>query len=77
MKEEMRKEIRLDTFKEVESFVNAIVNDGTNDKYILQDQTGGRSADARTIIGIAYAASEFDKVFLVNLTHDGTFPSGL
>lgn len=74
---EIRKEIRLDTLKEAIRFANIIIDDGQNDKYVLQDQTGGRIADAKTILGVVYAASEFDKIYLVNLTHNGIFPSAI
>lgn len=76
MKMKVRKQIRLNTIEDVNRFIEAI--DGTTDEYILQDESGNKTADAHTMMGIIYAASAFDeKVYLVNLSKDGYFPIGL
>jgi transcriptional regulator of NAD metabolism len=76
MKMKVRKQIRLNTIEDVKHFMEAI--DGTNDEYILQDESGSMTADAHTMMGIMYAASAFNKkVYLINLSEDGYFPSGL
>lgn len=78
MKEEIRERIRLENVQDAKKFVKFINNPKDEDEYILQDKTGGRVADAYTIIWVAYAVSEFNNyIYLVNKTHNGVFPEGI
>lgn len=78
MKENIRKRIQLESFADAQNFVKFINDYNSSDEFVLQDKTGGRIADARTIMGVAYAVSEFNKnIYLVNKTNEGRFPEGI
>ena len=47
------------------------------DSVTLENFDDSFRADARSMLGVAYAAAEFDSLFLVNRTHDGVFPKGI
>ena len=71
-----RAHIRLNTTAEASSFVAQINTDGTTDKYIIEDFNGTQRANARSLLGVIYALSDFnDEMYLVNMTHDGVYPS--
>ena len=71
-----RAHIRLSTTAEVSAFVGQINVDGTTDKYVIEDFNGIQRANARSLIGVIYAMSDFnDELYLVNMTRDGVFPS--
>lgn len=71
-----RAHIRLNTTAEASSFVAQINTDGTADKYIIEDFNGTQRANARSLLGVIYALSDFnDEMYLVNLTRDGVYPS--
>lgn len=44
------------------------------DEFFVVDGSGTKEADPRTYIGLIYAVSEFDEIYLVNKTNDGVFP---
>jgi len=71
-----RCKIRLETNKEVTSFVSQLNSDGSIDKYIVEDEEGRHRVNARSYLGMIYASAEFaGNMFLVNETEDGKFPS--
>lgn len=71
-----RAHIRLNTTSDVNSFVSQINSDGTTDKYIIEDFSGIQRANARSLLGVIYAMTDFnDEMYLVNMTQDGVFPS--
>ena len=71
-----RAHIRLITTSDVTSFVSQINADGTTDKYIIEDFNGIQRANARSLLGVIYAMSDFnDELYLVNMSRDGIFPS--
>lgn len=71
-----RAHIRLLTPAEAGSFVSQINMDGTVDKYIIEDFNGVQRANARSLLGVIYALTDFnDEMYLVNTTNDGVFPS--
>ena len=71
-----RTKIRLETNKEVTTFVQKLNTDGSIDKYIVEDGDGSHRVDARSYLGMLYASAEFaGNMFLVNETEDGKFPS--
>lgn len=72
----IRAHIRFNTTTDAKSFVSQINADGTTDKYIIEDVDGVQRADARSILGVIYALSEYgDNTYLVNMTRNGVFPS--
>ena len=73
----IRAKIELITATEMRNFISCVNSDGTADKYVLENFDGSFRADARSMLGVAYATAEFDGVFLVNRTHDGVFPKGI
>lgn len=71
-----RAHIRLNTAAEANDFVSKLNADGTIDKYIIEDTMGAHRADARSILGVIYALSDFnDEMYLVNTSRDGIYPS--
>ena len=71
-----RAHIRLNTTVEAGTFVAQINTDGTTDKYIIEDFNGTQRANARSLLGVIYALSDFnDEMYLVNMTRDGVYPS--
>jgi len=74
----VRAKMKLETTFDVANFVSKLNSDGTTDKYILEDFDGVRRVDARSYLGVMYASAEFDgETYLVNLTEDGKFPTGI
>ena len=70
-----RAHIRLSTTAEASAFVAQMNTDGTADKYIIEDFNGTQRANARSLLGVIYALSDFnDEMYLVNTTQDGVFP---
>ena len=71
-----RAHIRLNTTEEASRFVSQLNTDGTIDKYSIEDFNGVHRANARSLIGVIYAMSDFyDEMFLVNETHNGVYPN--
>lgn len=71
-----RAHIRLSTTAEASSFVAQMNADGTTDKYIVEDFNGTQRANARSLLGVIYALSDYnDQMFLVNVTNDSVFPA--
>lgn len=72
----VRAQLSLETAREVSNFVKDINSDGSVNKYTLENFDGTLRVSARSLLGAMYASMEFDgKVFLVNETEDGYFPS--
>lgn len=72
----IRAHIRLNTPQEASEFVQLINSDGTTTKYTITDATGKYRANARSLIGVLYAMTDFnDNMYLVNETEDGAFPT--
>lgn len=70
-----RAQLSLDTSAAVNQFVQEMNSDGTVTKYTLEDFDSIHRVSARSLLGVLYASCEFDKIFLVNETEDGNFPS--
>lgn len=74
----IRAHIRIDTPQEASEFVQLINSDGTVTKYTITDGTGKYRANARSLIGVIYAMTDFnDEMYLVNETDDGVFPHAI
>lgn len=71
----IRAHIRLNTPQEASEFVQLINSDGSVTKYTITDATGKYRANARSLIGVIYAMTDFnDEMYLINETEDGVFP---
>ena len=71
-----RTHIRLNTTEEASRFVSQLNTDGTTDKYSIEDFNGVHRANARSLLGVIYAMSDFhDEMYLVNETQNGVYPS--
>ena len=71
-----RTHIRLNTTEEASRFVYQLNTDGTADKYSIEDFDGVHRANARSLLGVIYAMSDYhDEMYLVNETQNGVYPS--
>lgn len=71
----IRAHIRINTTQEATDFVQAINADGSVNKYVITDSSGAYRANARSLLGVIYAMTDFnDEMYLVNETEDGKFP---
>lgn len=73
----IRAELLLTTAHDISNFVSVINCDGTTDHYALVNEDGTLSVNARSYLGVLYAATEFGKLYLVNQTESGKFPIGI
>ena len=74
----VRAHIMLNTLTDANEFVSAINSDGTVDKFIIEDGIGDRRVNARSLLGVVYAMSDYSEhMYLVNDTNDGVFPSSI
>ena len=72
----IRAHIRINTPQEAAAFVQKLNSDGTANKYSIIDNTGLYRANARSLIGVIYAMTDFnDSMYFINETEDGVFPS--
>lgn len=73
-----RAQIYLTGDTDVTEFVTVVNTKSPTDKYVIENEDGSFKANARSIMGVLYATRDFqDNMFLVNLTNDGVFPSGI
>ena len=71
----IRAHIRINTTQEAAEFVQRINVDDTMNTYTIMNATGTYRANARSIVGVIYAMTDFsDHMYLVNETEDGVFP---
>ena len=76
MKEHIRAKIRLNTMKEIETFIDQLNRIGGTDKLMVEDFDGKQRVSARSMVGMLYAMTDFnDDMFFVNDTNDGVFPN--
>ena len=76
MKEHIRAKIRLNTMKEIETFIDQLNRIGGTDKLMVEDFDGKQRVSARSVVGMLYAMTEFnDDMYFVNDTNDGVFPN--
>ena len=50
------------------------LSEESQDEFMFTNFDESKVADPRTQMGIIYAMSEFDEIYLVNETNDGVFP---
>lgn len=76
MKEHIRAKIRLNTMKEIETFIDQLNRIGGTDKLMVEDFEGKQRVSARSVVGMLYAMTDFnDDMYFVNDTNDGVFPN--
>lgn len=76
MKEHIRAKIRLNTMKEIETFIDQLNRIGGTDKLMVEDFDGKQRVSARSVVGMLYAMTDFnDDMYFVNDTNDGVFPN--
>ena len=74
MDNRIRAQIRLDTQQKILDFTNYLNNE--TGRYSVEDVSGERRVDARSLLGLIYASGDFgDEMYLVNETNNGYFPS--
>ena len=70
-----RARIRLNNTHEANEFVKMINSDGTTDKYTIEDLYGRQRVNARSLIGVIYALTEFnDEMYILNESNDKKLP---
>ena len=70
-----RARIRLNGTKDANEFVKTLNSDGTTDKYTIEDFEGKQRVNARSIIGVIYALTEFnDEMYLLCENRDKELP---
>lgn len=72
----VRAKIELSSRDDIVNFIYALC-DGSMDFYNVENFDGSKIVNARSILGMLYASSEFDSLFLVNITTDGSFPASI
>ena len=74
MDNRIRAQIRLDTQQKILDFTNYLNNE--TGRYSVEDVSGERRVDARSLLGLIYASGDFgDEMYLVNETNNGCFPN--
>ena len=72
----IRAHIRIDNPTAAATFVSKINSEGTTHKYTIENQDGTARVDARSLLGVIYATTDYaDHMYCVNDTVDGVFPS--
>lgn len=71
----IRAHIRFNTTQDATEFVQSLNSDGTTNKYTITDDSNTYRTNARSLIGVIYAMTDFnDNMYLINETEDGVFP---
>lgn len=74
MDNRIRAQIRLDTQQKILDFTNYLNNEVG--RYSVEDVSGERRVDARSLLGLIYASGDFgDEMYLINETDNGYFPN--
>lgn len=74
MDNRIRAQIRLDTQQKILDFTNYLNNE--TGRYSVEDVSGERRVDARSLLGLIYASGDFgDEMYLVNEANNGCFPN--
>ena len=71
----MRKKLFIITQQEAANFVELLNARDKQCAYYIEDELGMRRVNARSLLGVLYAVSDFnDELYLVNQTFTGSFP---
>ena len=72
----VRAHIALDTQPIILNFLKLMGEEA--DSYVIENEDGSYRANARSILGLMYMATEHPReMFVRNMTNDGSFPSWL
>ena len=72
----IRAKIKLNTMEDVQKFIYALCTG--NDFYDIENFDGTKCVNARSLLGMLYAVSEFpNELYLVNIKNDGIFPHSI
>ena len=72
----VRAHIRLNTTTDANDFVAAMNSIGSVDKFIIEDYNRVQRANARSLLGVIYALSDYnDEMYFVNETEPDNIPS--
>ena len=75
-RERIRAHIELTTNDDISKFMAVMA--GLEDAYSIEDFEGVQRANAKSTLGVMYAASDYgSQLYLVNDTNDGQFPAAL
>ena len=72
----VRAKIELSSRENIIDFIYALC-DGSTDFFSIENFNGKMKVNARSVLGMIYAVTEFDALFLVNDTTDGRFPASI
>lgn len=72
----VRAKIELSSRENIIDFIYALC-DGSTDFFSIENFNGTMKVNARSILGVIYAVTEFDALFLINDTTDGRFPASI
>ena len=72
----VRAKIELSSRENIIDFIYALC-DGSTDFFSIENFNGTMKVNARSILGMIYAVTEFDALFLINDTTDGRFPASI
>ena len=72
----VRAKIELSSRENIVDFIYALC-DGSTDFFSIENFNGTMKVNARSILGMIYAVTEFDALFLINDTTDGRFPASI
>lgn len=67
-----RKRLRL-TAQLARSFVNELNNSKNNDLWHIEDEWGEQTMNARSLLGMVWAADSWKRIYLVNDTLNGEY----
>lgn len=67
-----RKRLRL-TVQSARSFVNELNNSKNNDLWHIEDEWGEQTVNARSLLGMIWAADSWKRIYLVNDTLNGKY----
>ena len=72
----VRAKIELSSRENIIDFIYALC-DGSTDFFSIENFNGTMKVNARSILGVIYAVTEFDALFLINDTTDRRFPASI
>ena len=72
----VRAKIELSSRENIIDFIYALC-DGSTDFFSIENFNSTMKVNARSILGVIYAVTEFDALFLINDTTDGRFPASI
>ena len=64
-----------DSFSEIQNFINDVTQAAAIEEtsFCLENKYGGLRINAASALGVIYAVTEWDELYLVNVDRDGVF----